>query len=110
MDRKGPGVLRMLRFAVLLGLAVLVAGAAGLTLLYRGLVFDSLVEGEEHANVGLTRTFTNAIWPAHAGFVLRARDIEPGALAARGGAELGARCARSPRHQRGEGEVYDTRG
>ena len=83
MDRKLPGVLRVLRFAVLLGLAALVAGAAGLTLLYRGLVFDSLLEGEEQANVGLTRTFTNAVWPAHGAFVQRARDIAPAALAGR---------------------------
>jgi diguanylate cyclase (GGDEF)-like protein len=76
-------VLKLLRVAVLLGLAALVAGATALTLLYRGLVFDSLIEGEEHSNVALTRTFANAIWPAHAGFVQRARDIEPGALAGR---------------------------
>lgn len=112
MERKGPGVLRMLRFAVLLGLAVLVAGAAGLTLLYRGLVYESLVEGEEHANVGLTRTFTNAVWPAHAAFVRGARELPPGTLAGRAEVRELGRALRAL----AEGtsvvkvKIYDTRG
>jgi diguanylate cyclase (GGDEF)-like protein len=112
MDRKGPGVLKMLRFAVLLGLAVLVAGAAGLTLLYRGLVFDSLVEGEEHANVGLTRTFTNAIWPAHGAFVRGAHDIAPPALAGRAEVAALGRALRALAAGTSvvKVKIYDTRG
>ena len=32
-------------------------------MLYRGLVFDAMVESESHANVALTKTFANAVWP-----------------------------------------------
>jgi diguanylate cyclase (GGDEF)-like protein len=51
--------------------------------LYRGLLFDSMVEGETHANVALTKTFANAIWPAHAAFVRRAGTLERSTLAGR---------------------------
>lgn len=74
---------RLLRYSVLLGLVALVAAVAGLTLLYRGLVLDSLIEGETHANVTLTRTFANAIWPQHATFVLLAYELPNGELAGR---------------------------
>jgi len=112
MDRKLPGVLKMLRFAVLLGLTVLLAGAAGLTLLYRGLVFDALLESEEQSNVALTRTFTNAVWPAHAAFVRGARDIAPPALAGRKEVrELGrALRALAAGTNVVKVKIYDTRG
>ncbi len=112
MDRKLPGVLRMLRLSVLLGLAVLVVGATGLTLLYRGLVFDALLESEEQSNVALTRTFTNAIWPAHAAFVRGARDIAPPALAGREEVrELGrALRALAAGTSVVKVKIYDTRG
>ena len=74
---------RLLRYSVLLGLVALVAAVAGLTLLYRGLVLDSLIEGETHANVTLTRTFANAIWPQHATFVLLAYELPNSELAGR---------------------------
>jgi diguanylate cyclase (GGDEF)-like protein len=77
-----------MRFAAFLGLAVLTAGALGLTLLYRGLVADALIESEGLANVALTRTFTNALWPAHGAFLRGAHGIAPDTLAAR--AELRA--------------------
>jgi len=66
----------LLRYSQLIALAVPIAVVVALTYLYRGLVFDSMVEGETHANVALTRTFANAIWPAHAAFVRRAGALE----------------------------------
>ncbi|HEU0259053.1 MAG TPA: EAL domain-containing protein [Burkholderiales bacterium] len=77
----------LLRYSQLIALAVPIAVVVALTYLYRGLVFDSMVEGETHANVALTRTFANAIWPAHAAFVRRAGALERPALASR--AEIG---------------------
>ena len=56
--------LNLLRYSQLLALAVLVAVVAALSLLYRGLVFDAMVESETHASVALTKTFANAVWPA----------------------------------------------
>ena len=46
-----------------------------------------MVEGETHTNVAPTRTFANAIWPAHAAFVRRAGALERPTLASR--AEIG---------------------
>ena len=77
----------LLRYSQLIALAVPIAVVVALTYLYRGLVFDSMVEGETHANVALTRTFANAIWPAHAAFVRRAGALERLTLAGR--AEIG---------------------
>ena len=77
----------LLRYSQLIALAVPIAVVVALTYLYRGLVFDSMVEGETHANVALTRTFANAIWPAHAAFVRRAGALERPTLASR--AEIG---------------------
>jgi diguanylate cyclase (GGDEF)-like protein len=51
-----------------------------LSLLYRGLVFDSLVESETHANVALTKTFANALWPSHSGFIREAGSMPPATL------------------------------
>jgi hypothetical protein len=105
-------VLRLLRYSVLLGMAALLVAVAGLTLLFRGLVYDSLIEGETHSNVALTRTFANAIWPGHAAFVRHARDIPPAELAARRevqqlGEALRALAAGS---NVVKVKVYDTRG
>jgi len=77
----------LLRYSQRIALAVPIAVVVALTYLYRGLVFDSMVEGETHANVALTRTFANAIWPAHAAFVRRAGALERPTLASR--AEIG---------------------
>ena len=71
-------MLRLLRYSQLLALAGLLLLVGALSLLYRGLVFDSLVEGETRSNVALTKSFANAIWPAHALFVGRAGAL-PGA-------------------------------
>jgi hypothetical protein len=81
-------MLNLLRYSQLLALAVLLAVVVALSLLYRGLVFDAMVEAETHASVALTKTFANAIWPAHASFVKRAATLERQTLAGR---------ARSPR-------------
>jgi diguanylate cyclase (GGDEF)-like protein len=76
-------MLNLLRYSQLIALAVLVAVVVALSLLYRGLLFDSMVESETHANVALTKTFANAIWPSHAAFVVRAGSFERATLAAR---------------------------
>src|SRR5687768_3810929 len=76
-------MLNLLRYSQLIALAVLIAVVVALSYLYRGLLFDSMVEGETHANIALTKTFANALWPAHAPFVRRASSLERSTLAAR---------------------------
>jgi diguanylate cyclase (GGDEF)-like protein len=73
----------LLRYSQLIALAVLFAVVVALSLLYRGLLVDSLVESETQANVALTKTFANAIWPSHAAFVMRAGTLDHRALAGR---------------------------
>lgn len=68
-------MLKLLRYSLLLGLGALVLAAAALTLLFRGMLLDSLVEGETRSNVALTRTFANAIWPDYAEFVRGASGL-----------------------------------
>jgi diguanylate cyclase (GGDEF)-like protein len=76
-------VLSLLRYSQLLALGAILAVVAVLTLLYRGLVLDSLIASETHSNVALTRAFVNATWPSHAGFVARAGDLPPSVLPSR---------------------------
>jgi diguanylate cyclase (GGDEF)-like protein len=76
-------MLNLLRYSQLVALAVLVAVVVALSLLYRGLVFDAMVESETHAGVALTKTFANAVWPAHAAFVKRAGALDRATLAGR---------------------------
>jgi diguanylate cyclase (GGDEF)-like protein len=76
-------MLNLLRYSQLLALGVLIAVVTALSLLYRGLLLDSMVESETHANVALTKTFANAIWPLHEAFVLRAGSLERATLAGR---------------------------
>jgi diguanylate cyclase (GGDEF)-like protein len=76
-------MLNLLRYSQLAALAVLTAVVVLLSLLYRGLLFDSLVEAETQASVALTRTFANAIWPSHASFVRGAHSLPRATLAAR---------------------------
>jgi diguanylate cyclase (GGDEF)-like protein len=76
-------MLNLLRYSQLLALAVLTAVVVALSLLYRGLLVDSMVESETHANVALTKTFANAIWPSHAPFVARAASLPRATLASR---------------------------
>jgi diguanylate cyclase (GGDEF)-like protein len=76
-------MLNILRYSQLIALAVLVAVVIVLSLLYRGLVTESLVQSETNANVAFTKTFAKAIWPKHSAFVLRARSLPPAALAQR---------------------------
>jgi diguanylate cyclase (GGDEF)-like protein len=74
-------MLKILRYSQLIALAVLFAVVVALSFLYRGLLSDSLVESETHASVALAKSFSNAIWPSYAGFVLRAGALDPGKLA-----------------------------
>ena len=76
-------MLNLLRYSQLIALAVLLAVVAALSLLYRGLAFDSMTESETHANIALTKTFANAIWPSHAGFVRHAGSLPLATLAGR---------------------------
>jgi flagellar biosynthesis regulator FlbT len=76
-------MLKLLRYSQLIALAVLFAVVLALSLLYRGLLFDSLVQSETHASVVLSKTFANAIWPSHARFVMRAGALDRATLAGR---------------------------
>jgi diguanylate cyclase (GGDEF)-like protein len=76
-------MLKLLRYSQLLALALLIAVVAALSMFYRGLLFDSLVETETQTNVALTKAFVNAIWPAHSAFVTMAHLIPRDELARR---------------------------
>jgi diguanylate cyclase (GGDEF)-like protein len=76
-------MLNILRYSQIIALAVLIAAVAVLSLLYRGLVVDSLVQSETDANVAFTKTFANAIWPRHSRFVLNAHSLSRTTLTAR---------------------------
>ena len=76
-------MLKLLRYSQLAALAVLIAVVVALSLLHRGLLSDSIVDSETHANVALTKTFANAIWPSHAAFVGRAGSLDRATLAGR---------------------------
>ncbi|HEY9529887.1 MAG TPA: EAL domain-containing protein [Burkholderiales bacterium] len=74
-------MLNLLRYSQIIAVAVLVAVVVVLSLLYRGMVVDSLVESETQASVGLTRVFANALWPTYAGFVRHAGSVPQHELA-----------------------------
>ena len=76
-------MLNLLRYSQLIALAVLCGVVVALSLLYRGLLFDSMIESETHASVALTKTFANAVWPSHAAFVGRAGSLDRATLAER---------------------------
>jgi len=76
-------MLNILRYSQIIAFAALVAVVATLSLLYRDLVVESLVQSETDANVAFTKTFANGIWPRHANFVRQARSLPRAALAAR---------------------------
>jgi diguanylate cyclase (GGDEF)-like protein len=76
-------MLNLLRYSQLIALAVLVAVVVALSMLYRGVVFDAMIESETHASGALTKTFANAVWPAHSEFVQRAGSLERATLAGR---------------------------
>src|SRR5262245_10248046 len=73
----------VLRYSQLITLAVLIAVVVALSLLHRDLVVESLVQSETDANIAFTKTFANAIWPRHAGFVRQAHALPRPTLAAR---------------------------
>ena len=72
-----------LRYAHLLALLATILVVVALTLFYRQLVFDSLVEEETRSNVALTKAFANSIWTTHAGFVQQAAATPSRELPAR---------------------------
>ena len=76
-------MLNILRYSQLIAIAVVVAVVIVLSLLYRGLAVESLLESETHANVAFTTTFANAIWPRHGRFVSRAGELPRQSLAER---------------------------
>jgi diguanylate cyclase (GGDEF)-like protein len=105
-------VLSLARYSLMLGVFALVAAVAGLAVLYRGLAYDALIDGETRANTALTRAFANAIWSDHGAYLRGARELGSAALAAR--PEV-ARLDRDLRLLKAGTEVvkvkiYDTRG
>jgi diguanylate cyclase (GGDEF)-like protein len=74
-------MLNILRYSQFIAVAVLVAVVVALSLLYRGLLVESLLESETHANVAFTKTFANAIWPRHGRFVVNAGSLPRASLA-----------------------------
>jgi diguanylate cyclase (GGDEF)-like protein len=76
-------MLNILRYSQVITLGVLVGVVVVLSLLYRGLVVDSLVQSETDANVAFTKTFANAIWPKHWTFVMNAGSLPRATLATR---------------------------
>jgi diguanylate cyclase (GGDEF)-like protein len=76
-------MLNLLRYSQLVALAVIVAIVVALSLLYRGLLFQSMVEAETHANVALSKAFANAVWGSHASFVARAGSLDRATLPGR---------------------------
>jgi diguanylate cyclase (GGDEF)-like protein len=81
-------MLNILRYSQFIAVAVLVAVVVALSLLYRGLLVESLLESETHANVAFTKAFANAIWPRHGRFVVNAGSLPRSSLASRD--EIGA--------------------
>ncbi len=74
---------RLFRLSSLIGLAIVIAVVAALSLFYRQLAFESIIDGETRANVALTKSFANTIWPRHSAFVIGARSIPAAELASR---------------------------
>jgi diguanylate cyclase (GGDEF)-like protein len=74
---------RLFHYSWIAGLATILIVVVALSLLYRQLVFDSLVEEETRSNVALTRAFANSIWPRHSAFIRRAASVPAGELASR---------------------------
>jgi diguanylate cyclase (GGDEF)-like protein len=74
---------RLFHYSWAVGLATVLVVVIALTLFYRQLVFDSLVEEETRSNVALTKAFANSIWPRHATFIQRASTVAAGELASR---------------------------
>jgi diguanylate cyclase (GGDEF)-like protein len=102
----------LVRYSLMLGLFALVAAVAGLAVLYRGLAYDALIDGETRTNTALTRAFANATWPVHGEFLMHARTMAPGSLAGR--AELDALGRDLRVLKTGSSvvkvKIYDTRG
>jgi len=74
---------RLFHYSWIAGLATILIVVVALSLLYRQLVFDSLVEEETRSNVALTKAFANSIWPRHSAFIQRAATVPAGELASR---------------------------
>ena len=74
---------RLFHYSWIAGLATILIVVFALSLLYRQLVFDSLVEEETRSNVALTKAFANSIWPRHSAFIQRAALVPAGELASR---------------------------
>ena len=74
---------KLFRYSHVLGLVTIILVVIVLSLFYRQLVFESLVEEETRSNVALTKAFANSLWPSHAGFIQRAARVPAGELAGR---------------------------
>jgi diguanylate cyclase (GGDEF)-like protein len=71
------------RYSPGVGLVAVVVVIVTLSLLYRWIAFDALIENETRSNVALTKAFANSIWRNHAEFVQRAAGLPRDTLAAR---------------------------
>ena len=74
---------KLFHFSWAVGLAMIVIVVVALSLFYRQLVFDSLVEEETRSNVALTKAFANSVWPRHSAFIQRASSVPPAELPSR---------------------------
>jgi len=74
---------KLFHYSWAVGLAMIVIVVVALSLFYRQLVFDSLVEEETRSNVALTKAFANSVWPRHSTFIQQAYAVPAGELASR---------------------------
>jgi diguanylate cyclase (GGDEF)-like protein len=72
---------KLLGYSWIAGLFLVGLVVIALSILYRQLVFESLIEGETRSNVAVTRSFANSIWPMHSDFIVRAFEVPRGELA-----------------------------
>jgi diguanylate cyclase (GGDEF)-like protein len=74
---------KLFHYSWAVGLAMVVVVIVALSLLYRQLVFESLVAEETRSNVALTKAFANSLWPRHSTFIQQAHTVPAGELASR---------------------------
>jgi PAS domain S-box-containing protein len=76
---KQPAEFRLVRYFTLTSLVAFVLVAAVLGYVFRKLAIDGLVDTQEHANVDLTRVFSNHLWSEYFGPFVRKMEGRPAA-------------------------------
>ncbi|MEW5755392.1 MAG: GGDEF domain-containing protein [Pseudomonadota bacterium] len=103
---------RLLRYFSITSLFGIFAVVVVLSMFYRYLAFDALMEHETRANADLTRVFANSIWPKYENFIKHAANIKPEALTQQ--PEISALHDEVTRHMRGlnvvKVKIYDLDG